>query len=71
MYWSPERIFLFKQFMKSNETGSISIDAIESLIKLLFKPNGSKDIIFLYQAQLRYYIEKYYLHIPNNMRIMT
>lgn len=35
MYWSPEQIFLFKEFLKNDDTGSISIDATGSLIKSL------------------------------------
>jgi len=50
MYWSPEQVFLFKQFMKKDEICSISIDATGSLIKPLPKPDGSKAVIFLYQA---------------------
>lgn len=47
MYWSQEQIFLFKEFMKNNDTGSISIDATGSLIKSLLKPDGSKAPIFV------------------------
>lgn len=49
MYWSPEQIFLYKQFIKCDKIGSISIDATDSLIKSLLKPDNSKTTIFLYQ----------------------
>lgn len=49
MYWNPEQIFLFKQFIKNDKSSSISIDATYFLIKLFPKPDGSK-VMFLYQA---------------------
>lgn len=50
MYWTPEQIFLYKEFIKHDITGSISIDATGSLVKSLAKPDSSKSPIFLYQA---------------------
>lgn len=42
MYWSQEQIFLFKKFMKINDTDNLSIDATGSLIKFLLKTDGFK-----------------------------
>lgn len=50
MYWSPEQIFMFKQFIKTDDIGSISIDATGSLVRSLPKFDGSKNFVFLYQA---------------------
>lgn len=50
MYWTQEQIFLFQQFIKNDEIGSTSIDAMGSLVKPLPKPDGFKATIFLYQA---------------------
>lgn len=41
---------MYKEFIKNNDTGSISIDATGSLVKSLSKPDGSKASILLYQA---------------------
>lgn len=51
MYWSDEQIFLYKIFNKKrfNSTGTLSIDATESLIKRINRPDSSSNAIFLYQ----------------------
>lgn len=50
MYWSNEQIFLYKKFNKKiNKTGVLSIDATGSLFKRINRPDGSSNVIFLYQ----------------------
>ncbi|RVE40187.1 hypothetical protein evm_015163, partial [Chilo suppressalis] len=50
MYWHPTQMFLYKKFLKEDDFASISVDATGSLIKQIPKPDGSKNIVYLYQA---------------------
>lgn len=52
MYWSNEQIFLYKKLIKqqADMKSTLSIDATESLIKRITRPDGSSNIIFLYQV---------------------
>jgi len=55
IYFSPEQLFLYKQFVRQTEkTGILSIDATGSLIKSIKKPDDSTDFVFLYQAVVPY-----------------
>jgi len=56
IYFSPEQLFLYKQFNRTEKTGTLSIDATGSLVKKIMKPDGSTHFfvhcstLFLYQA---------------------
>lgn len=52
MYWSPTQLFLYKK--KEDNIGSISIDATGGLVKQIPKPDGSKRVVYLYQAVCGY-----------------
>ncbi|EFN68063.1 120.7 kDa protein in NOF-FB transposable element, partial [Camponotus floridanus] len=54
IYFSPEQLFLYKQFIRHEKIGMLSIDATGSLIKSIKKPDESKNPIFLYQAVVPY-----------------
>lgn len=54
MYWSPTQLFLYNKFQKEDGIGSINIDATGDLVKQIPKPDGSKRIIYLYQAVCGY-----------------
>lgn len=54
MYRSPTQLFLYNKFQKEDDIGSISFDATGGLIKQIPKPDGSKRIIYLYQAVCGY-----------------
>lgn len=54
MYWLPEQITLYNLFLKNDKIGAISIDATGSITKPLLTTDGSKSVIFLYQAVTGY-----------------
>lgn len=54
MYWTPTQLFLYKKFWKEDETGSISIDATGSIVRQIPAADGSKRVVFLYQAVCGY-----------------
>lgn len=54
MYWLPEQIALYNLWLKNDKIGSISIDATGSITKPLPTADGSKSIIYLYQAVTNY-----------------
>lgn len=54
MYWTPTQLYMYNKFMKEDYVGSISIDATGSLVKQVPKPDGSKRVVYLYQAVCGY-----------------
>lgn len=54
MYWTPAQLYMYNKFMKENCIKSISIDATGSLVKQIPKPDGSKRVVYLYQAVCGY-----------------
>lgn len=50
LYWSPEQLFLYHQFLKEESWCSISIDATGSFTRSIQNCDGSKSPVFLYQA---------------------
>lgn len=54
MYWSPTQLFLYNRFQKEDDISSISFDAMGGLVKQIPKPDGSKRVIYLYQAVCGY-----------------
>lgn len=54
MYWTPTQLYLYKKFLEEDCAGSISIDATGSLPKQIQKPDGSKSVVYLYQAVCGY-----------------
>lgn len=54
MYWTPTQLYIYNKFLKEDDVGSISIDATGSLVKQIPKPDGSKRVVYLYQAVCGY-----------------
>ena len=49
IYFSPEQLFLYKQFNRTEKTGTLSINATGSLVKKIMKSGESTHFVFLYQ----------------------
>ncbi|CAH2083795.1 unnamed protein product [Euphydryas editha] len=54
MYWTPTQLYLYNKFLKEDYVGIITIDATGSLVKQIPKPDGSKPVVYLYQAVCGY-----------------